>query len=179
MSRLRRIAVVGTSASGKTTLARSIAEITGHAHHEMDHLFWGPEWTPVPDDVFRSRVVDVAAKDDWVMDGNYSRVREQVWERAQTVVWLNLSFPVVFWRAVSRTLRRTFTNEVLFAGNRERALAVFHPDWIPWWVARTYWLRRWRYPAIFAQERFQHLQVVELRRRRDVTDFLAHLRRVA
>lgn len=52
----RRIVVVGTSGSGKTTMARRLAERLGYPHVELDALYWEPHWTPAPVEVFRERV---------------------------------------------------------------------------------------------------------------------------
>ena len=41
---MERINVVGTSCSGKTTLARAIAGRLGLPYTELDALFWGPRW---------------------------------------------------------------------------------------------------------------------------------------
>jgi len=46
---LTRVVVVGTSCSGKTTLARRLARILATEHVELDSLYWGPEQTPRPD----------------------------------------------------------------------------------------------------------------------------------
>ena len=62
---------------------------------------------------------EAAAAERWVMDGNYSAVRDLVWGRATAVVWLNYPFRVVLWRCLSRTIRRAITREELFSGNRE------------------------------------------------------------
>ena len=157
-----RIAVVGTSCAGKTTLARALSKRLRIPHTELDELYWGPKWTARPREEFRSRVEDAVAAPAWIIDGNYSPVRDLVWSRATTLVWLNYSFPVVFSRAMSRTLRRIFTRERLFAGNRERIWNVVDPDWIPWWVARTHHFRRREIPANLQQPGFAHLQVIEL-----------------
>jgi shikimate kinase len=53
--RNRRIAVVGTTGSGKTALARRISQQLDIPHVEMDALYWGPHWTPTPTEVFRER----------------------------------------------------------------------------------------------------------------------------
>ena len=41
----RRVNVVGTSASGKTTFARALAERLGVRHVELDALHWQSGWT--------------------------------------------------------------------------------------------------------------------------------------
>ena len=156
-----RIVVVGTSGSGKTTLARQLATMLDRTHIELDVLHWGPDWTQRTD--FHDRVNVAIGAEEWVLDGNYKPVRDQVWGRATGVVWLNYSFQVVFYRAFSRTVRRVVSRESLFAGNRESFRGSFlHKDGIPWWVIRTWHRRRREYPALFREPRFQHLELFEL-----------------
>ncbi len=71
-----RISVVGNTGSGKTTLAAELADMLGCPHIELDALHWGPDWTPQPVDIFRDRVRQATAGERWVVDGNYSRVRD-------------------------------------------------------------------------------------------------------
>src|SRR5688572_5952848 len=131
-----RIVVVGTSGSGKTTLARRLAEMLGRWHIELDALHWGPNWTPRPE--FAELVEEAIAHDAWVLDGNYSKVRDAVWQRATALVWLNYSFPVIFYRALSRTLKRILDQQQIHNGNRESfRVAFLEKDGIPWWVIRT------------------------------------------
>src|SRR4051812_12611338 len=107
-----RIVVVGTSGAGKTTFARKLAEILQREPIELDALHWGPNWTVRPE--FPERVKEVIAADTWLVEGNYSRVRDQIWERATAIVWLNYSFRIVFLRALTRTLRRIVSREALY-----------------------------------------------------------------
>lgn len=115
----QRIVVVGTSGSGKTTTASRIAQRLGIHHVELDALHWEPDWTPAPLDVFRERVARALNGDAWAVDGNYSKVRDIVWSRTDTVVWLDYTLPVIMGQLVWRTLRRVFTREELWSGNRE------------------------------------------------------------
>src|SRR4051812_23251994 len=106
----RRINVVGTSGSGKTTMARDLAGILGVPHVELDALHWGPNWTEEPDEVFRERVDTLLVGDGWTTDGNYRTVRDIVWGRADTVVWLDYSLPLILWRLSRRTFGRALLN---------------------------------------------------------------------
>ena len=160
LNRLARVAIVGTSCTGKTTLARSLSHTLGAPHTELDVLYWGPNWTPCPPGEFRSRVQAAVAAPSWIVDGNYSVVRDLVWGNATTLVWLNYPVSLVFPRSLLRTVRRVVTQEPLFAGNRE-SLALTDPEWIPWWVLRTFWRRRREYRFLFRQPEFAHLQVLE------------------
>lgn len=170
---LRRVAVVGTSCAGKTTLAAALAARLQVRHIELDALHWGPEWTPVPHGAFRQAVAAATAADRWVCDGNYGMVRDLVWRRATTVVWLDYGFPTVLLRGVYRTVRRALLREQLYSGNRESLTrAFFRRDSILLWVMTSHWRHRRRYPALFGQEAFAHLQVVRFKSPRMARDFL-------
>jgi adenylate kinase family enzyme len=161
--RPQRIAVVGTSGSGKTTLASRLARRLGIPHVELDALHWGPNWTPSAWEVFRERVCQALSGDAWTTDGNYSRVRDIVWSRADTVVWLDYSLPVVLGRVTRRTMKRTLAREELWSGNRERFWAAFFSrDSIVWWALRTYRRRKKEYPLLFCQPEYAHLHIVHL-----------------
>jgi adenylate kinase family enzyme len=158
---LTRVVVVGTSCSGKTTLARRLAHILASEHFELDSLYWGPGWTPRGD--FIQNVRAVAERPRWVIDGNYSAVRDIVWRRSSAIVWLDYSFSRVFSRALRRTARRIITRECLYGGNRETVrTALFDSDGIPWWVIRTYGKRRREFPELFRRPEYAHSAVIPL-----------------
>lgn len=170
----RRFAVVGITGSGKTTLARRIAEVLGIPHVELDALHWGPEWTEVPLEVFRQRTNWALAGESWVVDGNYSAVRDIVWSRADTVVWLDLPLPIVLVRLFRRTVQRIMTQEELWGvGNREHFRTQFlSRDSLFLWALQTYWRRRREYPRLFRRPEYAHLTLVRLRSPRQVRRWL-------
>lgn len=160
----QRIVVIGTTGSGKTTLASRLAQRLGCTHIEMDALHWEPNWTEAPTEVFRERVQKAATHERWVMDGNYSVVRDIAWPAADTVVWLDYPLPVILWRLLRRTLRRVFLHEELWNGNRERFATQFlTPNSLFLWLFKTYWRRRCEYPEMLARPEYAHLALIRLR----------------
>ncbi len=168
---LSRVWVVGTSCSGKSTLAVALSEALGVPLIEMDALHWGPNWTEKED--FSQRLDEATAQSNWVCAGNYGKVRHLVMPRATCVVWLDLPFGLVFGRSLRRTFRRAWTGEVLFNGCREDWRMVLSPDWIPWWVMRTHGKNRREYSALFADGQ---VEVVRLRSKAEVTAWLASVK---
>jgi adenylate kinase family enzyme len=81
---MRRVSVVGNSGSGKSTLARALAVRLGVRYVELDAIQHQRDWQPIPTDEFRTRVDAATASSSWVVDGNYSAVRDLVWARADT-----------------------------------------------------------------------------------------------
>ncbi len=94
----RRIVVIGTTCAGKTTLARALGEKLGIPHVELDALYWGPGWEALPTEAFRSAVADALSGETWTTDGNYSKVQDIIWGRADTLIWLDYAFPVIMGR---------------------------------------------------------------------------------
>ena len=170
---MKRVVVIGTSCSGKTTFASQLADKLAIAHTELDVLNWLPDWQMRPLEEFRSLVAEVVVQDRWVIDGNYGKVRDIVWPRATNLVWLNYPFWTVFSRALRRTLRRVVTREELFAGNRESlSRALINQDSIVWWVLRTYKQRRREYPHLFQLPENKHLEIIELKNQSEADRFI-------
>ena len=161
---MQRIAVVGTTGTGKTMLASWLSRRLGIPHVELDAIYWGPGWSVVPAPVFRARVGQALESERGVVDGNYSQVRDLVWGRAQALLWLDYALPVVMWRLVGRTLRTAVTGEELWSGNRERlATALWSRDSLLLWALKTYRKHRREYPGLLGEPEYAHLRLVRLR----------------
>ena len=160
----QRISVVGTTGSGKTSTASLLARRLGMPHVELDALHWGPEWTPVPLPLFRERVAEALRGPEWVCDGNYKRVRDIVWAKADTIVWLDYPLSVIMPQLLGRTIRRALRREELWQGNRESLRqSFFSRDSVLWWALTSYRRRRREYEALFQGPEQAHLRTVRLR----------------
>jgi adenylate kinase family enzyme len=124
----RRIAVYGPSGSGKSTLARQLGANLGLPVLELDAVFHAhPNWVDLTREEFRDQVAAYLADqpDGWVIDGNYSHVRDLILPLAETAIWLDLPFPTVYRRLAWRTISRSFTHGELWNGNRETLRQTF------------------------------------------------------
>lgn len=103
-------------------LAKRLAALLDVSHIELDAIHHLPGWTPIHPEVFRSELDRLTTKDGWVIDGNYRTVviDGPVWERADTVVWLDLPRRTVMRQVIARTLYRVLRRQELWNGNRER-----------------------------------------------------------
>jgi adenylate kinase family enzyme len=172
----RRITVVGTTGSGKTTLARQLAQLFDIPHTELDTLYWEANWTAASPIVFQERTAQALSGDAWIVDGNYSKVRNVIWSRADTIIWLDYSLWTIMRQLLWRTFRRILTQEELWNGNREPVRTIFFSkDSILLWALQTY--PRWRkeYPVLLSKPEYAHLRVVHLRSPRATRDWLASL----
>jgi len=128
---LQRINLIGTSASGKSTLGRKLSDLLDSPYVEMDTLFHGPNWSQAPPEVFRARVADAVNAPRWVLDGNYHKPN--------------------MYRAVGRAVRRSWTQTELWpgTGNRESFRQnFFSRDSMILWTATSHKQRRRLYSQI-------------------------------
>ncbi len=169
---MKRIAVVGATGSGKTTLARNIAQRLGYRHIETDALHWEPNWQEAHIDVLRARVAQALTNDGWVINGNYSKVRDIVWGRADTLVWIDYPLSIIFWRLGWRTLKRIVTREKLWGTNQESWRAAFGRDSLFLWVLQSRPRHRRDYPILLQQSEYAHLKLVRLRSPRETEQWL-------
>ena len=170
---MSRINVVGTSCSGKTTLARALARRLDVPHVELDALFWGRNWTPVPMSRFRQRLERALADDEWVADGGYAAARDITWARVQVIVWLDFPLPTVLGRWARRTVARIRSREEFWpgTGNRERLWHSVGRDGLLWWILTTHRRRRRSHRA--AMEAATNVTWVRLRSPAEADAWLA------
>ena len=159
----KRIVVIGVTGAGKTTFARELAHRLGCRHIEMDALYWLPDWVESSTEQFREQVAAAVAGDAWVIDGNYSKVRDIVWTKADTVIWLDYPLPLILWRLIKRTIHRIMSQEELWNGNRERWQNQFTRDSLILWALGSYGRHQHTYPTLFQQREYSQLTVIRLR----------------
>lgn len=158
--------------------ARRLADRLGLPHVEQDALFWGRDWTPSSKDDFRARLLQALIGDAWVVDGNYGSLGGVQWERADTLVWLDIPLHVALWRIVARTMRRIRSREELWSGNRESIRnALFAKESLWLYALRSYRRRRRRWEELLASGRWAHLTVHRFRSNADADRWLHSLAR--
>lgn len=123
-----RICVLGPSNSGKSTLAAAIARKRGLTAVHLDQLHHLPytDWRPRPSHEFVTLHDEAIANDRWVMDGNYSTLFPQRFERATGVILMDISTGASLFRYIRRTLFDTRRYGALDGGRDSLKFAVLH-----------------------------------------------------
>lgn len=79
---LNRIAIIGTSGSGKTFLGSKLAAALNIKFVDLDDLKWLPNWEQLPDDAFFATIESQISCESWIVSGNYNRARSHIWPHA-------------------------------------------------------------------------------------------------
>ncbi|MBI2332791.1 MAG: adenylate kinase [Chloroflexi bacterium] len=171
----KRIVVIGTTSSGKSTLAKQLADKLALDFVELDALHWEPNWQEADLLIFRERVEKATASNGWVVAGNYSVVRDIIWSRAEAILWLDYPFHIVFWRLLTRTIRRAVTREELWNGNRESFwwhLKLWSEESLFHWLFKTYWRRKRETPILLSRPEYKHLEPLHFHHPHEVERWL-------
>jgi adenylate kinase family enzyme len=105
---MKRVVIIGRGASGKSTLARRLGDITGLPVIEVDKIFWQPGLIPTPRKQWVVMQEKFVAGDRWIMDGDlgpHDAVEVRL-RAADTVIFLDFSLVRCAWRAIRRSRER-------------------------------------------------------------------------
>ena len=172
----QRIAVVGCCGAGKSTLAKQIAERTGHRYINADEIFWLPDWVQRPKPEYRRLLTEQLAGDGWVYDGNIGSNRSITLPRVDTLIWLDFSWGVTMIRLLKRTVLRAWTKEVVFSCNAESWRQSFaSKDSILLYAWGAFGDYRARYRAMLADPPENVFHAIRLASPRDAQAFIHSL----
>ncbi len=99
---MNRIMIIGCCGSGKSTLSRQLQKAVNLPLFHLDQYFWKPNWTETPKDKWKDIVTDLANKDQWIIDGNYGGTMDIRFERADTIIYLDISTIRCLGRVIKR-----------------------------------------------------------------------------
>ena len=163
---MKKVVVIGSGGSGKSTFSRRMGEITGLPVVHLDKLYWRPDWTPTPADEWAEIVAREIEKPEWIMDGNFGGTREMRLQAADTVILLDMPRWLCMYRILKRLIvYRKRRRPDMAEGCSERIDLEFLA-WV--WNYR----RRSRARALAEIKQLNGKRIVILNSRREVAEFL-------
>jgi adenylate kinase family enzyme len=132
---VKRVLVIGTGGSGKSTVARRLAQRTALPLIHLDAHYWRPGWQPTPRDEWQAKVQQILRGQTWIIDGNYGGTLDLRLAACDTVIFLDLPRIVCLWRVLRRQLR--------YLGRTRPELSPGCPERLSWEFLT--WI--WTYPS--------------------------------
>ena len=167
---MKRVIVVGSGGSGKSTFSRQLGEITGLPVIHLDKLFWKPNWTSTPKDEWTEVVRWEIAKPEWIIDGNFGGTRSLRMQAADTIIVLDLPR----WLCMYRILKRM----VKYQNKKRPDMAEGCFERFDWEFVMWVWnyKKTSRVRLINELESHREKRVMFLKTRREVAEFLEQMR---
>jgi adenylate kinase family enzyme len=164
---MKRVVVIGSGGSGKSTFARSLGEATGIEVIHLDSLYWKPNWRKSPPAEWEKRVAELVKRDSWIMDGNFGGTRRMRIEASDTVVFLDFPRLVCIYRVIRRGICYRGKSRPDMAEGCNEKLDLEFLSWVWNFPARS------RYRIFEDVNTFPGKRLVILRSSRDVEEFLS------
>lgn len=167
---MQKIMIFGGPGSGKPTLARRLGALLDLPVVHMDQIYWLPGWVERPKSEVMQMAKTAADGDAWVLDGNHSRSMDYRAERADMLVFLDVSHTLRSWRVLMRTARGY--------GQTRPDMGQDCPERFDWEFLKFSWTyNRISRPArlAFAQRWADCKPVHILRRKADIEAFVSTL----
>lgn len=165
--RRRRVLVIGSGGSGKSTVSTRLGRILGLPVVHLDQLYWKPGWVETEKKEWAETVRETISRETWILDGNYSGTLPERVEACDTVVFLDIPRLVCLWRVLVRVMRHH---------GRPRPDM---PDGCPEKLNIPFLVWIWNYPVRTRRKVLSLLStyrgskdVIHLRTRNDVESFL-------
>ena len=86
---MKRIMVTGCPGSGKSTFSLKLHEKTGLPLYHLDNIWWKPDRTHISREEFDAALASILEKDEWIIDGSYSRTFEPRIAACDTAILLD------------------------------------------------------------------------------------------
>jgi adenylate kinase family enzyme len=106
---MNRVVILGRGASGKSTLARRLGNITGLPVIELDKIFWQAGLIATPRERWILVQERIVAEDRWIIEGDlghYDAVEVRL-QAADTILLLDFSLLRCALRAIRRSRERS------------------------------------------------------------------------
>ncbi|VAW23970.1 hypothetical protein MNBD_ALPHA11-825 [hydrothermal vent metagenome] len=101
---MKRVAIIGSPGSGKSTVAMQLAKVSGLACIHLDQEFWLPGWKEPGKEEWSKKHSDLIAKSSWILDGGFLRTGEDRIQNCDLVVLFNIPTSVCMYRIFKRII---------------------------------------------------------------------------
>ncbi len=168
---MKRIMILGSAGSGKSTIAKRIGEITDIEVIHLDTLFWAPGWIKVPSEEFENRVKNYVEKESWIMDGNYSGVLDMRLDDADTVIFIDVSRVKCLYRVIKRRFK--------YSGKTRSDLTAGCDEKLDWEFVKWIWnFPKHSKPELLEkiEEKSKGKEVYYLKNKEDIDFCISHIK---
>jgi adenylate kinase family enzyme len=106
---MKKIAVFGKPGSGKSTLSKKLAAVTGISLHPLDSIVYKQNGELVDRESYDHAHNSILANDSWIIDGFGPRASfNERLECADTLLYIDLPYHVSYWLVTKRLLKGLF-----------------------------------------------------------------------
>lgn len=167
---MKRIVVIGSSCSGKTTLSKALSKKLDIPHVELDSIYWLENWTEIERSKFNQIIDEKTDADKWVVDGNYNSSKDISWKKATHIIWLDLNLSVILLRFIKRSFKRAIFKEPLWNNNKEdlkNSYLLFL------WIFKVYKRNKKEFQEMISSNSYPNAEFIKIKNPKQVYQLLS------
>jgi adenylate kinase family enzyme len=167
---MQRVAIMGCSGGGKSTVARALGRKLGLPVVHLDALYWLPGWVERDKSDFRTLQTQALAGERWVVDGGYASTLDLRLPRADTIIVIDQPMLLCLWRVTWRWLTHL--------GRTRADMGEACPEKVDWEFVRFIWdypKATWPKQAEGIAAMGGHARLIRLTSDRQIAEFLADI----
>jgi len=172
---MKRISIIGIPGTGKTTLSNELSTRLKIPTYELDGIVWRDTGIASIED-FRSATDIITCCETWIVDGTYTKLRDLIWSRCDTVIWLDYSLSLIVWRITKRNIIRMVKRHKLWDGHyMTLSRGFFAADSVLRSAIRKWLNHRRKYEALLQQSEYSHVSILRFKKPKDTAIWLESL----
>lgn len=105
MFNYKKIIIIGCSGSGKSTFARSLAQITNLPLYYLDMLYWREDCSHISREEFICKQKEIFKTDKWIIDGNFRNTLELRIKESEVIYFFDIPAEICIEGALNRGKR--------------------------------------------------------------------------
>jgi len=167
---MKRIMIIGSGGSGKSTFSRKLSEALGLPLYHLDAYYWKPGWIATPKQEWDEFLRELIQNDEWIIDGNYNRTIDIRISRADTIIFFDLPLWVTTYRIIKRRIK--------YHGRTRPDLNEGCPEQLDWEFIKWVWnFRKNKRPGILEKlKKYEkEKKIIILKTRKEVTNLIDQL----
>ena len=166
---MKRIMIIGCPGSGKSTLSKQLAVKLKLPLVHLDQMYWKSNWQPISNEIFDELLLREVEKDEWIIDGNYSRTISMRLEKCDTIIYLDYHRMTCLLGVIKRVIKGY--------GKTREDMGENCPERLDWSFLKYVWTfnqrRREEYLRLLSCQK--NKRVIILRYRSDGAKFIRSL----
>lgn len=110
----KKIFIVGSPGSGKTTLARKLSHLLDIPHYDLDDIRHPHEGVKRTDKQAIPLVNELISKRTWIIEGVYISWVKECLDKTDLIIWLDIPYHIALYRITMRYIRNVLRRDLRF-----------------------------------------------------------------